>query len=125
MLSKTTKNRFGYKLDRVFWWIVAFAPLFCYFLYVPFKNISGESVPLSQFLVDNFLNGIAFGSNPVWVAFYRIFSKNGVFSLFGNEGAMYIFFWFISVELVHLFFDVIVFIPRLAHKWISKAVQND
>lgn len=125
MLSKTTKNRFSYKLDKIFWWIVALAPLFCYFLYVPFKSISGDPVSVAGFLLDNFLSYTVFGNNPIWVAFYRIFSKDGVFPLFGDERAMYIFFWFISVELVHLFFDVIVFIPRLAHKWISKAVQDD
>lgn len=125
MLSKTTKNRFDFKLDKVFWWIVALAPLFCYFLYVPFKSISGEPVSVAGFLLDNFLSDTVFGNNPIWSAFYRIFSKDGVFPLFGDEGAMYIFFWFISVELIHLFFDVIIFVPRLAHKWISKAVQND
>lgn len=125
MLSKTTKNRFAYKLDKIFWWIVALAPLFCYFLYVPYQSISGTPVALSTFLIENFLHGSAFGTNPVWNGFYTIFSKDGVFPLFGDEGAMCIFFWFISVELIHLFFDVIVFIPRLAHKWISKAVQDD
>lgn len=125
MLNKTTKNRFSYKLDKIFWWIVALAPLFCFLLYVPFKNISGTSVTLSTFISDNFLNGIAFGENVIWVALYNIFSRNGVFPLFAGEGGLYIFFWFISVELIHLFFDVIVFIPRLAHKWISKAVQDD
>lgn len=125
MLTKTTKNRFAYKLDKIFWFLIAIAPLFCYFLYVPFKNIAGESVSLPQFCVDNFLNGIAFGENPIWNAFYQIFSKDGVFPLFSHEGAMYFFFWLVSVELIHLFFDVIVFIPRLAHKWISKAVQDD
>ena len=125
MLSKTTKNRFSYKLDKIFWWIVAFAPLFCYFLYVPAKSASGEPISVALFLLDNFLSDVAFSDNLIWTAFYRIFSKDGVFPLFGSQGAMYIFFWFISVELIHLFFDVIVFIPRLAHKWISKAVQND
>lgn len=125
MLSKTTKTRFAYKLDKIFWWIVALAPLFCYFFYVPYKSISGDPISVALFLLDNFLSGVAFSTNPLWSAFYQLFSKDGVFPLFGSEGAMYIFFWFISVELIHLFFDVIVFIPRLAHKWISKAVQDD
>ena len=125
MLSKTTKNRFSYKLDKLFWFIVAFAPLFCYLLYVPAKSTSGEPISVALFLLDNFLSGVEFSANPVWSAFYQIFSKNGVFPLFGSEGALYLFFWFVSVELIHLFFDVIVFIPRLAHKWISKAVQDD
>lgn len=31
----------------------------------------------------------------------------------------------VGVEIFHVLFDVVVFIPRLAHKWISAAVQDD
>ena len=30
-----------------------------------------------------------------------------------------------GVEVFHVMFDVVVFIPRLAHKWIGKAVQDE
>lgn len=128
MLSKTTKNRFSYKLDKVFWWIVALLPIFCYILYVGFgdvKTATGSLYTLPDFFVTYVLNGYAFGDNVVWTTLYKIFGSNGVFPIFMSDSSLYIFNWFIWVELFHVFFDVIVFIPRLAHKWISKAVQDD
>lgn len=128
MLSKTTKNRFSYKLDRVFWWIVALLPVLCYVLYVGFgdvKTSTGSLYTLPDFFVTFVLNGYGFGKNVVWEALYRIFGSSGVFPIFLSDTSLYLFNWFIWVELFHLFFDVIVFIPRLAHKWISKAVQDD
>ena len=128
MLSKTTKNRFSYKFDKLFWWIVALLPVLCYILYVGFgdvKTSTGSLYTLPDFFVTFILNGYGFGDNIVWTTLYRIFGSSGVFPVFTSDSSIYIFNWFIWVELFHVFFDIIVFIPRLAHKWISKAVQDD
>ena len=128
MLSKTTKSRFSYKLDKVFWWIVALLPIFCYVLYVGFgdvKTATGSLYTLSDFFVTYVLNGYGFSNNVVWTTLSGIFGSSGVFPIFASDAPLCIFNWFIWVELFHVFFDVIVFIPRLAHKWISKAVQDD
>lgn len=128
MLSKTTRNRFCYKLDKIFWWIIALLPIFCYILYVGFgdaKNSTGSLYSLSEFFITFILDGKGFANNVIWTTLYKIFDSSGVFPVFTWESPLYIFNWFIWVELFHLFFDVIVFIPRLAHKWISKAVQDD
>lgn len=128
MLSKTTKNRFAYKLDKVFWFLIAIAPFLGYFLCVAFNGLtvsSGSEITLSNFFVTYVLGGSSFSSNIVWTSLYNMFGPTGVFPVVSNEGALYIFNWFIWVEIFHLFFDIIVFIPRLAHKWISKAVQDD
>lgn len=128
MLSKTTKSRFGYKLDKIFWWIVALLPVLCYILYVGFGDVrtsTGSLYTLPDFFVSFILNGVGFSDNVIWKALSEIFSSAGVFPIFTSETPLFLFNWFIWVELFHLFFDVIVFIPRLAHKWISKAVQDD
>ena len=128
MLSKTTKNRFSYKLDKIFWWIVALLPVLCYILYVGFGNIkttTGSLYTLPDFFITYILNGFGFSNNVVWTTLSGIFGSNGVFPIFTSDSSLFVFNWFIWVELFHVFFDVIVFIPRLAHKWISKAVQDD
>lgn len=128
MLSKTTKNRFGYKLDKAFWWIVALLPVFCYILYVGFgdvKTSTGSLYTLPDFFITYVLNGSNFANNVVWTTLCGIFGSSGVFPVFTSDSSLFVFNWFIWVELFHVFFDVIVFIPRLAHKWISKAVQDD
>lgn len=128
MLSKTTKNRFCYKLDKTFWWIVALLPVLCYILYVGFGDVrtsTGSLYTLPDFFVSFIMNGVGFSGNVVWKALSEIFGSSGVFPIFVSDSPLFLFNWFIWVELFHLFFDVIVFIPRLAHKWISKAVQDD
>lgn len=128
MLSKTTKNRFAYKLDKIFWFLIAITPFLGYFLCAAFNGlaVSNESaLTLSNFFVTYVLGGSSFSSNIVWTTLYNMFGPTGVFPVFSNELGLYVFNWFIWVEIFHLFFDVIVFIPRLAHKWISKAVQDD
>ena len=128
MLSKTTKNRFAYKLDQIFWFLIAIAPFLGYFVCVAFNGLTvanEQDVTLPNFFVSYVLGGSGFSNNIVWTTIYRIFGENGVFPIFTSEAPLYVLNWFIWVELFHVFFDVIVFIPRLAHKWISKAVQND
>lgn len=128
MLTKTTKNRFSYKLDKLFWWIVSLLPVLSYILYVGFGSVrtsTGSLYTLPDFFASFILNGVGFSDNIVWITLYKLFGMSGVFPIFTSDASLFIFYWFIWVELFHVFFDVIVFIPRLAHKWISKAVQDD
>lgn len=128
MLSRTTKNRFGYKLDKIFWWFLALFPILAYVLYVGFGDVrtsTGSFYTLPDFFVSYILNGVGFSDNVVWKALYGLFGSSGVFPIFTSDTPLFFFNWFIWVELFHVFFDVMVFIPRLAHKWISKAVQDD
>lgn len=130
MLSKTTKNRFSYKLDKLFWWLVALMPFIGYFGVVAFNGLTlapGEAaVPsLPNFMYQYVFSGASFEGNPVWYILSNLFGSNGVFPIFTNQSSLLVFNWFIVVEIIHVCFDIIVFIPRLAHKWISKAVQDD
>ena len=126
MLSKTTKNRFGYKLDKLFWWIVALFPIFAYLFFLITASLTQFT---SQITFADFLNehlGIYQSMNStVSMPIYQIFGPNGIIPMFsGNSGLVQLFAYFVSVEIIHVLFDILVFIPRLAHKWISKAVQD-
>lgn len=128
MRTKKSSDRFSRKLDKIFWFLIAIGPFIGYFLCVAFNGLniaSGSTVNLPNFFVTYVLGNVSFADNIVWNTLYAIFGPNSVFPIFANETALYIFNWFIWVELFHVFFDVIVFIPRIAHKWISKAVQDD
>ena len=127
MLTKTTKNRFSYKLDKLFWWIVTLFPIFAYlfFLITASLNEVSADVTFSDFLNQRL--GIFFSMNTtVSNAFYEVFGPKGILPMFSsNSGLIQLFSYFVSIEIVHVLFDILVFIPRLAHKWISKAVQDD
>ncbi len=128
MLSKTTKNRFSYKLDKIFWFFIAFLPLISWVVYLyGYVHLNTDPstslIRFSSWVQTNFLLSDVSG-NIVFQTLTEIFGDGGVFPLF-DSNSVAIFFWLIMVEVVHVFFDIIVFIPRLAHKWISKAVQDD
>lgn len=126
--KKISNTRFSYKLDRIFWFIISLLPvlswLFYLFGYVHFStNSSTGVVYFFNWLQSNFLI-VDFASNPFYSVLSQIFSSGGVFPLL-DANVLSLFVWFLTVEVIHVCFDVMAFIPRLAHKWISKAVQDD
>lgn len=129
MLSKTTKNRFAYRLDKIFWFIIRMLPLFSWFIYCFSVTRSGENSfwRFDRFLIEVF--GIGnFEGNVIYLGLSKIFqySMSTVPEIaFLSKSLTALFSWFAMIEVLHLCFDILVFIPRLAQKWISKAVQDD
>lgn len=123
MLSKTTKNRFGYKLDKLFWFLVVSAPLIGWL----FSCFHDSSISNFSSFMQQYFSVIVDGQNPIASVFYRLFGDvSTIFPLVGaDQGILRFLIYASTMEVLHVCFDVIVFIPRLAHKWISKAVQDD
>ena len=126
--KKISNTRFSHKLDKIFWLIISLLPVLSWFIYlygyVHFvTNPSTSVVYFFNWLQSNFLI-TDFSSNPFYSVLFQIFGPGGVFPLL-DANVLSLFVWFLTIEVIHVCFDVIVFIPRLAHKWISKAVQND
>lgn len=124
-MKKTGNTRFAHKLDKIFWFFISFAPLVFYALYLVSHFKQSEYFSFYVFL-SNYL-GLFFSSNNVFSSiFSSILGPSGIFPVFSAQsGWLVLFSYLATVEVVHTLFDVIVFIPRLAHKWISKAVQDD
>lgn len=126
MLSKTTRTRFSYKIDKLFWFFVQVFPLVCFAVYCIAGTRGSEVVvpTFNSFLIKlgiNYQQG-----NIFYDVLARIFGSNGVFPLFVDSGGVILYLTYVlTMEVLHVCFDVLVFIPRLAHKWISKAVQDD
>lgn len=128
MRTKKTTSRFTFKLDKFFWFIVSFFPLFSWLIYL-FSFSSSTTSPLTFYAwLDQYFGFMGqIQVSVIYSTFYRIFSITSVDSLFPvlSTSLMAFFTYLVTIEIVHVVYDVIVFIPRLAHKWISKAVQND
>lgn len=62
--------------------------------------------------------------NVVYVALTALLGADGIVPLFSTNAPLLMVTWFASMVLVHLFVDFIVFIPRLAHKWLGKMTQE-
>ena len=89
-------------------------------------------VPLLAFLIfkqDFSTNLQMFGindTNIIYSTLDEMFGQSGIFPLF-NTGSPYLlyFTYLIVIELIHLFVDFIVFIPRLAHKWFDAFTRTE
>lgn len=129
MLSKTTKNRLSYSLDKTFWFIIRILPLLSWFIYCFSVTRSSDNSfwQFDTFLIEVF--GIGnFDGNVIYQGLSKIFQYSVSIVpeiAFLSKSLTALFSWFAMIEVLHLCFDIIVFIPRLAHKWISKAVQDD
>lgn len=106
-----SKNRFARKCDKVFWFIVLLLPLFTYFV-IAYRQpdapdfLAYSTIYRFPFIADIF-DSVFTTSNFICFPIINYLS------------------YCVGVEIAHCFFDVVVFIPRLAHKWIGKAVQDD
>lgn len=127
MRTKKTTSRFAFKLDKVFWFLITFLPVILYAIYL-FATRSGNILGLDAFLrlIFNYDYTGGLAENPIFKALYALFSfsPDSAFAILPYS-LLYLISYMATIEIVHVAFDVLVFIPRLAHKWISKAVQDD
>lgn len=57
-----------------------------------------------------------------------LFGSDGILPMFTGSANVFMLYYatyFVYVMLLHLFVDFLVFIPRLAHKWLSKFAGGD
>lgn len=128
MRTKKSSSRFAFKLDKFFWFVISFFPLFSWLIYL-FSFSSYTASPLTFYAwLDQYFGFMGhIHESVIYSTFYQIFSITSADSLFPvlPTSLMAFFTYLVTVEIVHVVYDVIVFIPRLAHKWISRAVQDD
>ena len=114
--------------DKVLWGAILLLPVVA-FLLAPWgysigggtsmSGLSGGAINLPTFSSYLAQFGLS-GDNVVYQALKDFFGTNGVIHFFYDDSALLLYFtYFVSVELVHLVIDFILFIPRLAHKWLS------
>lgn len=126
-MKKTGSTRFAYRLDKVFWFLLLMLPVisWCFYLFsfTGYGDTQTSLISFGSWLTNQF-TGSGAQENVVYSTLNRVFGPSGVFPIFGPSFLLFITY-LVNVELIHVCFDIIVFIPRLAHKWISKAVQDD
>ncbi|MBQ4541306.1 MAG: hypothetical protein IJA23_00480, partial [Clostridia bacterium] len=58
--------------------------------------------------------------NIVLTTLTSLFGFGGVLPLFLTNDILIYFTYFISVYIIHLCVDFVLFIPRLSHKWLKE-----
>lgn len=105
--------------DTIFWYLVYMLPVIVYLLNI-FPN---GAVSFDTLLSSTGFNIVT--SNIVTTTFNSIFATGGIMPLFAlNSPMIIIISWFIFAVILHLMADFILFIPRLAHKWMNKFTRE-
>lgn len=101
-------------IDNIFWGLLLIFPLLSYVIYLMGDNV--EVISLMVFLTD--IIPIA-AEGTIFDTFQTLFIEYMPFFSSMSWIAV-IFTWFVFVEFAHVVFDVIVFLPRLCHNWVSR-----
>lgn len=117
------KRTIGNLFDSLFWYLIYSIPLFAIFSYIKNINTGIELPVLSEYFSSL---GLGFVSDNLVVnTLTSLFGSAGSLPLFSTDIIFIIVGWFICTFLVHLAVDILLFIPRFAHKFMSKATQGD
>lgn len=115
------KRTINHVADTIFWYLIYFMPAICYILL--FWN-KGETTITLETMFTQFGFGIT-ENNIIANALYEVFGSSGILPLFSDNGIILLLSWFASVMILHVMIDCLLFIIRLAHKWIKQATQGD
>lgn len=108
--------------DTGMWYLIYLLPL----LVLLVALINTPIADVWQF-VEN--SGFArFSDTIIFKSLSDIFGESGILPLFtGNTNVFFLYYatYFVCVMICHLCVDFLLFIPRLAHKWLNKFTQGD
>lgn len=110
--------------DTIFWYLVYLLPVIGYLLYLIAEPASGTSLVSFDIFFTNIGLGLV-SDNVVVSTLKDIFGTGGILPLFTTDTPFIIFGWFVCTFITHLAVDFLLFIPRLAHKWMNKFTQGD
>lgn len=108
-----TKRTFHY-ITECGWLFLALLPLF---LYLAVVLASYSSFPsFAEFFSEKF--AFIVNENFIYTCIDSIFGPEGTCPILSDVFVSYLTYY-VVVELAHLVIDVLLFIPRLAHGWMS------
>lgn len=120
MRKKTISNL----AEHIMWGIILLLPLLMWLISPLGYSIGGGSdvssldLPSLTSIFEQF--GL-YTNNVIYNSFADLFGPNGILPFFITNSAFLLYaFYFVMVEVLHLVIDCLVFIPRLAHKWLNK-----
>lgn len=103
---------------------------YAFFMIIPIvafliANIHHSDVTLLSFFNEFGINS----SNVIFIAFQDFFGSTGFLPLIADNSTLFYMFTYMSViVLMHLVFDLLVFIPKLAHHYLNiftRGVENE
>lgn len=113
-------------VDSFFWLLVAILPLLLYLITCFSYKLTNATESVTAFLPFMKSLGLV-DSGLIYNSLFDLFGTGGILPLFSAENNAILVFlsYFVSVEIVHLAVDFLLFIPRLAHKYMNTFTQNE
>lgn len=109
------KRSISFLFDNVLWYFLYLLPLI---MLVVLAFVSNKAVSLAS--VFRLLGLNIATDSIVYTTLVSICGSAGILPLFGSSDVLVYCTYFINVFIVHLLVDFVLFIPRLAHKWMQK-----
>lgn len=113
------KKNLEFTLDNVMWFIIYTLPIILIIFSTRLESLSA----IEQFIIDSDFANNAFASSYLYGILDSVVGDFGIFPLLSGAWGQFLMSYlcyFISMIIVHLFVDFVVFIPRLSHKWLNK-----
>lgn len=112
--------------DTALWYVLYFLPVIAYGLFL-FIHPSGEG-SVNPISFESFLTDVGFTlvlNNPIYTVLSELFGVNGILPFFNSNAPFIIVGWYVGMVLFHLAVDFVLFIPKLAQKWLCKLYGGD
>lgn len=106
--------------NTLFWFLLYSLPVLLFLGFVVFSR-----QPLLSLTSFFEVTQLASSSSLVYTTLVDLFGSAGVLPLFDNPVVFQLFSWFASVTIIRLAVTFILFIPRLASKWLDKFTQSE
>lgn len=106
--------------DTIFWYALYFLPILVLLLmsiHNPLTSISNVMTTLGLEILTI--------DNVIYTTLSSIFGTGGVLPFFTSPDILLYMTYFCSVLILHLLVDFILFIPRMAHKWLKRGFQDE
>lgn len=113
------KRTVNHVAETIFWNIIYFIPVIAYLILLYKGGISTFGSVFDTIGLNIAQNSTAFSSLA------SLFGTDGILPLFANSDLLIFFSYYINVFIAHIFVDFILFIPKLAKKWMNKFTQGE
>lgn len=113
------KRTINYFAETIFWNVLYFIPVICYLILLFKGGISTFGSVFETIGLNIATNSTAYTSLA------SIFGTDGILPLFENTDILVFLTYYINVFIAHIFVDFILFIPKIAKKWMNKFTQGD
>lgn len=107
------KRTIKYLFDNIFWYSIYLLPLIFALIYWA-KTGSSD---LSTIMSTGGFNILS--TNVIYTSLSSLFGADGLLPLFQSPDILMYLTYFVSVMIIHLAVDVLLFIVRIGHDWLD------